>query len=400
MSTAEHPGLPESFEHEVRECLSHLYDFTAMQHDPIVQRLAPTLSGLESIQTVRKLLIDTIEQLNQRETVTRPSRQTRLYHILLLRYVEEQPTAVILQRLAISERQYYRELQRAVHVVSLLLWEHIRNTAVPPETLSIQREIQRASKLAGLSRVELYDVLTDAEHSVHPLAEQHRVEIALDPADEPIVAHAPAQVLKQAIICILNEAITHVAGTGDISLQARTVDGNPIIDFSARAAAADLAALQAVLHQDDTITYLLRAMNARLDTQQPNVHHLEIALALPEYARKILVIDDNPDVEMLIRRYLANSAYGIVGAQDAMEGITLARRLQPFAIILDVMMPQWDGWEVLQNLKTHPTTQHIPVLICSVLDTPELALSLGADRFIKKPPDRMALLAILARLVE
>ena len=55
---------PESLEREVRECLSHMYDFAAMQDDPLVQRLAPHLTGLERIQVVRKLLIDMIEQLN------------------------------------------------------------------------------------------------------------------------------------------------------------------------------------------------------------------------------------------------------------------------------------------------------------------------------------------------
>ncbi len=75
----------------------------------------------------------------------------------------------------------------------------------------------------------------------------------------------------------------------------------------------------------------------------------------------------------------------------------MARALKPWLIILDVMLPTMDGWEALQNLKNHPDTHAIPVLVCSVLDTPDMALALGADGFLKKPPDQIEFLNTLAR---
>ena len=75
-----------------------------------------------------------------------------------------------------------------------------------------------------------------------------------------------------------------------------------------------------------------------------------------------------------------------------------ARELRPAAIALDVMMAGQDGWETLQQLKNHPQTQAIPVLICSVLREPELARFLGAAALLPKPVTRPELLGALARL--
>ena len=71
---------------------------------------------------------------------------------------------------------------------------------------------------------------------------------------------------------------------------------------------------------------------------------------------------------------------------------------RPDLITLDVMMPSMDGWQVLRDLAQNPATQHIPVIVCSVLKEPELAFSLGARAYLKKPVDRLELLATLARL--
>lgn len=60
-------------------------------------------------------------------------------------------------------------------------------------------------------------------------------------------------------------------------------------------------------------------------------------------------------------------------------------------------MPDRDGWEALQALKTHPATRHIPILVCSVLDEPELTLSLGAEEHLTKPISQERLLAALER---
>ncbi len=87
-----------------------------------------------------------------------------------------------------------------------------------------------------------------------------------------------------------------------------------------------------------------------------------------------------------------------VGAEDAEQGLALATELQPKAILLDVMMPNRDGWSLLGRLREHPRTEDIPVVVCTILSQRELALALGAAGFIRKPVIRADLLQLLDRL--
>jgi CheY-like chemotaxis protein len=123
-----------------------------------------------------------------------------------------------------------------------------------------------------------------------------------------------------------------------------------------------------------------------------------LVLYLARQRQVVLVVDDNSDVVDLVGRYLASSPYRVVGAATADEALRLAREALPQVVLLDVMMPSRDGWEILQSLKHNPETQHIPVVICSVLNERALAYSLGADDYLRKPITQDKLAAVLARL--
>jgi CheY-like chemotaxis protein len=71
--------------------------------------------------------------------------------------------------------------------------------------------------------------------------------------------------------------------------------------------------------------------------------------------------------------------------------------VSPQAILLDVMMPQVDGWKVLARLRQHPATEQIPVIVCTIMAQEELALALGAGGFLRKPVSRQDFLDALDR---
>ena len=112
-------------------------------------------------------------------------------------------------------------------------------------------------------------------------------------------------------------------------------------------------------------------------------------------AMKALVIDDHPDTSDLLKRYLAGTRYRLVATTEPRRGLDLALELQPYVILLDVMMPDADGWEVLTRMKQLAATASIPIWVCTVLDQSELALALGANGFLRKPVMRQELLAVL-----
>jgi CheY-like chemotaxis protein len=78
----------------------------------------------------------------------------------------------------------------------------------------------------------------------------------------------------------------------------------------------------------------------------------------------------------------------------------MAEEQAPQVIVLDVMMPERDGWTVLGQLREHPKTHDIPVIVCSILSQEQLALTLGAAQFLRKPVTRQALLSALDHQIE
>mgnify|MGYP003879136683 CR=1 FL=1 len=114
-------------------------------------------------------------------------------------------------------------------------------------------------------------------------------------------------------------------------------------------------------------------------------------------ARLILVVDDDPQVIALFRRYLEREGYQVIGVQEGKRAVEQARILHPFAITLDLMLPDVDGWQVLQELKADPQTADIPVIVCSILDDGHKGFTLGAADYLVKPISGEQLLRALAR---
>jgi len=99
----------------------------------------------------------------------------------------------------------------------------------------------------------------------------------------------------------------------------------------------------------------------------------------------ILAVDDDPQVIALYERYLQPQGYQVVALLDPSRAEERARQIKPFAITLDIMMPGYDGWHVLRDLKNDAETRDIPVIICSIIEQQERGFSLGAADYLLKP---------------
>jgi CheY-like chemotaxis protein len=109
------------------------------------------------------------------------------------------------------------------------------------------------------------------------------------------------------------------------------------------------------------------------------------APAAPHGQPTILVIEDDHRLFTLYRRYLETHGYALIGVESSAEAVGRAADEKPVAILLDVMMPERDGWQVLTELKQHPATRDIPVIMCTITDEPERARQLGAADYLVKP---------------
>lgn len=114
----------------------------------------------------------------------------------------------------------------------------------------------------------------------------------------------------------------------------------------------------------------------------------------------ILVVDDDPKTVKLISEYLVEAGYQTITSTSGKEALKLAEYHQPFAITLDIVMAEMDGWEVLQNLKSKFKTKDIPVIIVSVSDDRETGFALGAVGFINKPVNKHILISQIKEIVK
>lgn len=114
--------------------------------------------------------------------------------------------------------------------------------------------------------------------------------------------------------------------------------------------------------------------------------------------KRILVVDDDPEAVRLISEYLAAEGFETATALNGADAIKLARALNPFAITLDLLMPDMDGWEVIRSLKEDPATSAIPVIVVSMASDRESGFALGAVGVVSKPIDRERFLAEVQRL--
>ncbi len=117
---------------------------------------------------------------------------------------------------------------------------------------------------------------------------------------------------------------------------------------------------------------------------------------------KILVVDDQPDTILLLRERLKRLGYSVSTASSGKEGLELAAKLKPDAILLDIMMPDIDGYAVCRKLQADPETAIIPILFVSAKIQPEdvqEGFQAGASDYIKKPIEFVELAERIASLI-
>lgn len=119
--------------------------------------------------------------------------------------------------------------------------------------------------------------------------------------------------------------------------------------------------------------------------------------------KKILLVDDEPNIIMAVEYTLRKNNYEVFIARDGEEAIALAEKLRPNLVILDIMMPKVDGYEVLEYLKDHDTlkntTQTVIISAKQKESDVDKAIELGAKAYIKKPFSMKKLLNTISELI-
>ena len=112
----------------------------------------------------------------------------------------------------------------------------------------------------------------------------------------------------------------------------------------------------------------------------------------------ILVIEEDPEVRYTIGQYLTSRGYNVLFASDSKDALEEAKKHQPLMIVLDVVLPGKDGWDILRELKLGASTKNIPVIVISIFGNKNLGFSLGAMEYIIKPFSSEQLLSVLTKI--
>lgn len=124
--------------------------------------------------------------------------------------------------------------------------------------------------------------------------------------------------------------------------------------------------------------------------------------------KKILVVDDEPEIVEMLRMCLETASYEVVAAYNGQEGIEKTKKERPDAIILDLMMPEKDGFQASKEIKNDPECAHIPILVLTAISdhlshtryAKSMGMELEAEDYIDKPVDPNLLLERLAKLLK
>ena len=394
----------DEFLQQVKNALHHLYDYSYLESHPLALRFWPGTSSEcpSRAQRLHRLLLESIEELHPPAVSQKDTSRTRSYFVLVYRYVEEWPLPDIMRELGCSRRQFFREQQKAIGMLAALLGEKLPQ----PESGQAETKDLLAAEaervLTERETVEPSEVVQGVLQVIASLSDQHDVVVKceLDQQLPPIQGNRT--VLRQVFLNALSTLIVQ-PGVRRVHLSMRhkrhrvmtRLTATPCGPVDPSSATPERAA-----PDPDPIRRLVEMVGGQWEGTDVRPEGCAFRFSFPtDSNRIILVVEDNEAVIRAFRRYLVGTDYQVVGATSGTEALRLAAEMDPALITLDVMMPTQDGWEILQALKDDPVTQRVPVVICSVLEDPALALSLGAAAYLNKPVTQADLLTTLDSLL-
>ncbi len=385
-------ALFEAFVEQVKQALEHVYDFAYLQQHPLA-RFYDRDSDLAAKTAGHKLrydLIKAIESLKPQPDIHFRAPVARLYNILHMVYVESLNIQVTAAELGLSERQAYRDLRRGQERVAAALWNNRLPPPAPQEDYTFESEIARL-KLT-FSPADMGDVFRQAVHAVENLARQHGVEISVSGLVQPMLLSMDAALARQILISLLSQAVQQMRPG---QLQAAFSGDHANLTLTLRYTVEDAVDLKTDFA---AVSRLAERLHWKLTHDDSAAPAYQIVLHTASEKATVLVIDDNAGWVELLGRFLEGCNYLVISASDSQDAVEQAQELAPTLIILDVMMPERDGWELLQRLRMRPATAQIPIIVCTVFNDAQLAYSLGASGFITKPASHEKILEALEQL--
>ena len=391
----------EVLEQALYEALPHLND--PVYEPPVLlwQVLGvPQQLGVKGMQSA---LIKAIEALKPAPDVVPYAPSQRTYELLYLRYRQGLTQEETSDRMKLSIRQIRREQKRAIHNLAQWLWGQRRtdtpavagtpsadggNVETDPWRSQVRQELATLQQNVPETKSEVAAVIAGVVQVGQVLTAQHNIQLKVDPIPKNLTAVIQPSALRQILLTAIEKLVQHMA-SGEIVLLAEmagdiitlTVTGGPIV--------TDTLPDSAPLPDSVLIQELLGAQGDTLNIRRAGETIVfQFRLSAAGDPISVLVVDDNADLVTFFRISVTNTRYQIIHLADGERLFETIAATKPNLIVLDVLLPGMDGWELLAYLHEHPDTRAIPIIVCSVIRREDLALALGASLYLPKPVRR------------
>ena len=387
----------EAFEHDLRDTLAHLYDPT-YQPPPLLWEVTGR-DPEQGIQSLKASRIQEIENLKPDPNVPLNARIRLIYDVLSCRYLQGLTQEEAAKCVGITPRTLRRVQQQGVHLLAQRLWERSRSKEpavpddsppekeIPPSPVDDATEwhAQQKKELASLQE-SARGLVTDIEGIIQrtievsrALTSKHGVSLKAVSLEPDLLTTAQTSILRPILIRAIDKLVQQISPGGDIVLS--TVEEGERIKITI----TGYPTTTEVTPDSDFIREALSTQHGSFVVQMED-EKITCQVTLPSASKvTVLVVDDNTDLVHFYRRYVAGTRYEIVHLAEGQHLFEEISDSRPDIIVLDVMLPGIDGWELLTHLHERSDTRSIPVLVCSVVRGEEMALALGAALYLQKP---------------
>jgi len=374
----------------IKAALHHYYDSSFLQTSPVGAWAQSERVGGDPVAAIRAFLRQGIDHLKPDVSVPFGRPEWMAHEILVQRYLQLRSIESTRGDLALGRSSYYRYHQQALKALGA--WVAAQRDRLPqynPGSVvsAPPTAVEEMHRLAAQSPREFVDVaalLDEVRSLLMPLLSQKHCRMLIqEPRPCPGVI-ASCSLLREAFVGLISAALS-AGATVDLMAAIECSEGWVRVSLHPIALPGRCERVEECPEIRVART-LLEAYEGGLEVAQGAGGGTDAVCWFPAAEdRHILIIDDSEDSSRLLSTYLSgrHCVVGCVRAEGELDA-ALAKAL-PDLILLDILMPDTDGWSILQRLKSYPETRSIPVLVCSVLSQPQLALALGADAVLQKP---------------
>ena len=282
-----------------------------------------------------------------------------------------------------------------------------------------------------INDIDTTDLIEQVVPVVRPLFDKKGLSLSIEAKEKPPIIRSDVSKVRQVILNLLSNALKFTE-TGGVTIsvntspenneisfaikdsgigippenrdiifeQFRQLDGSTSRKFGGTGLGLSISKKLASILEGKLIVDSIVGMGSTftltipMDIEQDNKTKRKLEANFPS-DKVIVAIDDDSDSLKVITDNLEYEGYNVVGCTDGEKGLERIKDLLPFAVTLDIMMPYRDGWSVLRELKSHPRTKDIPVVIISIIEDRPKGLQLGASDYLVKPIHRSDLAQVL-----